>query len=175
MTTNEEIRQRILQSGQKATPAVPSKVAVQPKPAEKKGGNLLTPILGFFILLMSVMTIGGMIWKNQNKIGKTETPVAERIVVDRPVDPAYATKADLDAAMASLDRKVSGMDEKLAAWSHRVWLMGVAHNENVNLKISQDKYDPGYIYFDENWKLSHMPKTFEMSDDMRQKLQKDVR
>jgi hypothetical protein len=81
--------------------------------------------------------------------------------------------------LVALNKRLDDQDKRLAAWSHRLWLMGVAHNENVNIQIMEaqkrGQSDPGYIYFDTNWKLSRMPRTIEMDEKSKQDLQRDVK
>lgn len=177
--TAQEIRSRILQ-------AKPTQVRQQatPQPSRATGGtSMITALLGLLILVLSVATVGTLMFKKR--------PQAQPVVVaDRgtpekaqpPVvmeNPAYAKAADVNQRFAELEKKMAAQDQKMAVWTHRVWLLGVAHNENVNISTvtsQQRGYgDPGYIYFDSDWKLSRMPKTMQMDEKQRQDLEKSVK
>lgn len=93
---------------------------------------------------------------------------------DNPTPPVVcATKADVEAAFTSINKCLDEIDGRINHWSHRVWLLGVATNENA--AVASGTVQGGYITFDENWKINRMPQSMEFNDEQKQKLQKDVR
>lgn len=176
---DKDIRTRILSAQTKAQQPVVMGSATPPVAPKNKSQT--TMLLGVVILIMSVLTVGGLLYKKRSANPPSPPLVQERVVVEKqPVDnPSYAKKSDVEAHFAALNKRLDEQDKRLAAWSHRLWLVGVAHNENVNLKIMEaqgrGQADPGYIYFDADWKLSRMPKTIEMDDKAKEDLRKDVK
>jgi hypothetical protein len=94
--------------------------------------------------------------------------------------PVFANKTDVDAGFARLNDKIDKLSERCEVWGTRVWLLGLAHNENINIQQRQDYQrfgvaDSGYIFFDENWRLNRMPRSLQLSEESRDYLQKIVK
>lgn len=160
--TMQEIRDRILKNKKPV-------LQVQSQPPKK---NTSMVVLGVIILLMSVATVAGMFYKKQRPpqiINHTE-----RIERPRPVEENFMRKGDLDSKIDALSKRVDEQNSRLTLWIHRVWLLAVAQNENVNLSIQRGG-DPGYIYFDDQWKMNRMPRTMEMDDNQRNLLKNDLK
>jgi hypothetical protein len=179
----KEIRLRVAEmaAAKKTRTAVSDQEVLKLEPKEKKG--FLTLFLGCCILVLSVATLVAMATKGrmaEAMVGLVEP--AEHIIIEKePIkNPAYATKTDVERGFIDLNKRLDDMNKIIAVWSHRVWLLGVAHNENVNIKQRMDyQYncvrDSGYIVFDENWKLNRMPQTLQFSDDQKEEIRKSVR
>lgn len=159
-----------------------------PKKDNSGNSNMTTALLGVCILLMSAVTFWGL----YNNIPRSEplpqfsgdrTPHQKTQPV-QPVQPPpnYATKADVEAAVEKMARQLDKVNERLdkndktmATWGQRVWMLVLAHNENVFLRQRQEGTMAGcnnYIVFDQNWKMNRMPSTMQMSDEQRKKLEK---
>jgi hypothetical protein len=182
-TATKEIRLRVAEmvAAKKTRTAVSNQEVLKLEPKEKKG--FLTLFLGCCILVLSVAIFVAMATKGrmaEAMVGSVES--AERIVIEKePIqNSAYATKAEVERGFTDLNKRLDDINKIIAVWSHRVWLLGVAHNENVNIKQRMDHQytgvlDSGYIVFDENWKLNRMPQTLQFSDDQKEEIRKSVR
>lgn len=143
----------------------------------KKPNSGLTNFLALCVILLSAASVWAIIQKNMlaknqavatqmNTLNSTEVSIASQ---DK-------SKQDLNSSLLATNAKIEELAKKMEVWSNRTWLLGVAHNENMNLtrKIQQKQgiNDPGYIVFDENWKLNKVPTTMEMTEDQKSKLVK---
>jgi hypothetical protein len=169
---------------QQAPASSPIKPPVKTAPASS-GKGVFTTFLGICILLLSVATF----WVASNRKGRESAIMhpgpsqpTERIIVQKEptVNPAYATKADVEELFSKLNDRLDKADKRMDVWQHRIWLLGVAHNENVNIRQKMDfQYtgvrDSGYIVFDENWKLNRLPSTMQMDDKQKADLEKSVK
>ncbi len=82
----------------------------------------------------------------------------------------------MDGRMSNVEGKLETNIERDALWNHRVFLLGVAHNENANLaRHNQQPGSKDFIMFDEQWRISKMPETLTLSDEARQNLQRSLK
>lgn len=165
MTATNDIRQRVLAAGpaKRVTPLLsqpPAPVVYTPV-----GPRWVTVALGACILIMSVA-----IFFVVTRKAPTVAPVVR---ADPPAANAanFATKADLAAAVAQLSGRMDKSDKRIDLWAHRVWLLGVANNENAAL-TQQRLGTTGYILFDENWKLNQLPKSMQFDPQQQKDLVK---
>lgn len=178
MTTDQIIRQRVSEiAGKKST----TRLSIQavPQPVQKSGSALVT-FLVVCIFMLSIVTAAGLFYKN--RIGSVPLSNLESQVEQSPTvsnAPNYVTREEMQDAIAKLNQRFDSTDRQLANLSHRSWLLAVVGNENTNLqlRLNRDRgiADPGYIYFDDEWKLNRLPQTMEMDEQQRRDLQKDVR
>lgn len=125
-------------------------------------------------MLLSLATVVAMYHKNK----ATVPAVAQKAQVSAP--PSFATKAELDEAMAKVNDRLDKSTTRMDLWSHRIWLLAVANNENVALRKKQEAQYPGvvenrYIFFDENWKINRFPDSMELTEKQKQDLQRDTK
>jgi cell division protein FtsL len=170
MNTNTDfIRERIKAAANKKQ----NVVKIQSVPvSENKNGSSLTTFLGICVIMLSVGTVWAIFQKNM--ASKTIATTVSPTNVQSQVSPLISNNNDLSNDIAEQNKKLEDLTKRMETWSNRTWLLGVAHNENMNLtrKIQQRQNvgDPGYIVFDENWKLNRVPTTMEMTEDQKRKL-----
>jgi|688.fasta_scaffold12037_6 hypothetical protein len=124
--------------------------------------NKLFKLLAFCIILLSAASVWIILKKKPNASRQN----IETLNQNKTKNFAEST--------AENNEKIKEISKKLDTWANRIWLLGIAHNENINLtkKIQQKQgiQDPGFIVFDHEWKLNRMPSTMEMSEDQKDKL-----
>lgn len=179
MTTDQIIRQRVSEiAGKKST----TKLSIQavPQPVQKSGSPLVT-FLVVCIFVLSIITAAGLFYKSQIGVAplvNSQSSQIEQSSSSVPV-PNYVTREEMQDALAKLNQRFDSTDRQLANLSHRSWLLAVVGNENTNLQLRLNRErgiaDPGFIYFDDEWKLNRLPQTMEMDEQQRRDLQKDVR
>jgi hypothetical protein len=155
------IRERIRQA---VTENTVQAQAILTTPVEKK--SFMTTFLGVCILLLSVATVWAMVRKNVDKIIPANTIAQTTTVSELPQGKPELTSQKLD-----------DLTKKMEIWANRTWLLGVVHNENMNLtrqmQQAQGIKDPGYVVLDDNWKLNRVPSTMQMTEEQKQKLVRD--
>lgn len=143
---------------------------------EKEKSKFLQTFLGFCIVFMAVAITIALISKGvgfdfrqfikQDKVVETTTEV----IVDRPtIDPNIISDTEWKER---LETRLDNIESNYRIWKHRVWLLGLAHNENANIE-KRIHGDQGYIVFDDLWKINKMPETMALSPEQRQSLQRD--
>lgn len=132
---------------------------------ENKSNNTTRATLAAVILLMSFVTIAFFVYRQKVAPVNTQKPV----VIERIHDNGHV----------DLKKKVEDLDKKVSNCLHKIWLLNVAHNENVNLTtvINQQHgwEDPELIYFEANGKLNRLPKTMGVDESVKKDLEKDLK
>lgn len=164
-----EIRSRIKMA------AANNQEIIPPNITSKKANSGLTNFLGLCVILLSFASVWAIIQKNMSsKTQAVATQMNPLSSTEASITSQDNFKQDLNSSVLATNAKIEELAKKMEVWSNRTWLLGVAHNENMNLtrKIQQKQgvNDPGYIVFDENWKLNKVPTTMEMSEDQKRKL-----
>lgn len=145
---------------------------------QKQGRSFGTIFLGVCILMMSIVSI----WAVLKKSG--HLPVSNQshfeVQVTPPVLPQPPVpQPDVHNALVQFDQRLSTVEKNQHVWAFRSWLMGLAINENVNLtRRIQDRQgiaDPGYIVFDEQWKINRKPSTLKLTDEQKERLNEAVK
>lgn len=138
-----------------------------------KDGRFTTILLGICALVVSVGTFWTMFNHNPKAIvaAHPRKQVATNVKIAPPL-PNFATKEEVESWIAEtemklgdIDGKLDGLNQKLDLWAHRAWLLSLANNENANLAKRYQGEDPGYIVFDDQWKINKIPKTMRFSED----------
>ncbi len=153
-------------------------------PTEEKSGFLKTFLTSCCVLLSLAMTVAitakGMGWKLPWK--QKTTPAVQPIVIhSHNHEPARQVQSeDYSAAIASIDAKVTKLDEAIKKCNNRVWLLGIAHNENtVMTKNINQKYHPNeandYLTFDRDWKINRLPRTMMIDGEDAETIRRAVR
>lgn len=140
--------------------------------SENKNGSSLTTFLGICVIMLSVGTVWAIFQKNM--ASKKIAAAGDKPAVIQQVSPLIGNNNDVSNDIAEQNKKLEDLTKRMETWSNRTWLLGVAHNENMNLtrKVQQKQGvgDPGFLVFDENWKLNRVPTTMEMTEDQKRKL-----
>ena len=129
--------------------------------------NQSTIILGICIAILSLFTFYSMLMKG-NKLNTIKKPVITNIEMIK-VDDVKSNQ--VNDSKNIIDKKLEEMNNRITVWTHRIWLLGVANNENISLQKniieSQGIEDPGFIVFDTNWKMNRVPKTMPLNEEHR--------
>lgn len=164
MTTSQEIRQRILALEAASEPADPVPVV------RKSPKKVVTIALGACILILSIATYGAILFKSNNA-KHTVSPVVK-------TEPAV-TRSDVESLFSNFNERFDKSDKRIDMLSNRIWLLGVAHNENINLIAKREWQQFGlnsnYIVFDEAWKINRIPEIMTLPDDVKEKLMENVK
>lgn len=136
-----------------------------------------TPILAVVILFLALSTLTVFVVKKQTTVAKKPDHIIERIK-EHVVPANMATKEDLAELDDRLNGRMDKAEKRIGTWGNRVWLLGIAHNENVNLMRSAEQKRYGthsdYIVFDGDWKINHMPNTMDI-EDLKEDLKKNLK
>lgn len=162
MTTSQEIRQRILAldtTDQNLAPELEEYKVL-------KNNNLMPAVLGLCILILSIATFGAILLKRH----------PSEVL---PPNHNVTSRTDVETIFEKVDQKINQIDKRVDVLSNRIWLLGIAHNENINL-IAKHEWErfgvnSNYIVFDEKWNLSRMPETMPLSDEMKEGLSKNIK
>lgn len=127
---------------------------------------------------MCLVGARGMGWEPSWKRRPVQAPVQTPVVEQNREQ--YITHAEVAAALASLDSKVTGLDASFKKWNNRVWLLGLAHNENTAMiKSLNQKCHPNepndYLMFDREWKINRMPRTMQIEGADSETLRNSVK
>jgi len=82
--------------------------------------------------------------------------------------------------LSSLDSRMDDMESSFKTWNRRVWLLGIATNENATMNsYLNKKYHPNepsdFISFERDWKISRMPRSLNLDQNDKEKLQEQVK
>jgi hypothetical protein len=123
-----------------------------------KGNKLIIPFMAMSAIL-SVLIIWALFSKEAAE---------EDVSVFKEEKVASTTMED---RMKELER-VSGV------LVHRTWLLGLANNENAthskNLHKTLGQSDPGYIIFNEEWKMNKRPSKLKISESWEKELDSSI-
>jgi hypothetical protein len=145
-----------------------SNVKATIKRKKPEASNFLTSFLGICILLLSVFMFFAINIKDKENKAVVAVPTAVKSNV-----------AENKEWMDKTEQKIDEINSKLSTWSNRIWLMSIAHNENVylnkKLQSKQGIADPGYIVLSEDWKLNKAPVTMRMTEEQQKKLVETIK
>lgn len=179
--TAEYIRQHVKKMAVKRPPSI-YKAQTIVIPPRKEKSNALANFLVFCIVIISLGTLAGMFLlspKGQALLNPTKSEVR----AERPTPPAtvpdsvpdYMRREDAHSWMSAANTRLSKLEQDAKVMQHRVWLLGLATNENAALcdKMDADHHQVnqrGFVRVDENWKLSPLPKTMQLTDEMKREI-----
>jgi hypothetical protein len=127
------------------------------------------------IILLAVASGMMMFWGKDKPVAKpmgiqprTESPVS-------PVNNSPLIKPQ-PSQPSQVEARLAGMEERMKTWQYRVWLLGLANNENVAQlhKMDADHHkveNRGFVTFDSNWALSKVPESMQLNEEQRQQIQ----
>jgi hypothetical protein len=185
---NDVVRQRVLDE---LGGAEEQSVSIEPTappsaPPQPKEENNWLWILIALVFMSSVTTFGMILYSKANST--KVVPEQQMVEKDRPATPLPPAPGMTPEEVQStvrpmLDEQSKKLDElkrRVEVISHRQWLLGVAHNENVC--VSENNLGPyvpairgRYLTIDEDWKLSRVPEFLKMSEEDRARLLDAVR
>lgn len=133
-----------------------------------------------FIILMSIAMVVELLRNGANKssnitsVGSSASSFEiETKTETKPSDlPDFKPIQDIDI---SIDVKVEKLQKEMSEIQHRVWLLAISNNENANLSQTMDAShhrvdDRGFITFDKDWQMSHLPKTILLTEEQKEKI-----
>ena len=184
---NEVVRQRVLDelagAEEQSVLIEPTAPSAPPQPKQEESNWIW--ILIALVLLSSVTTFGMILY---SKVGSTKVVPEQIVEKERPATPLPPAPGMTPDEVQStvrpmLDEQSKKLDElkrRVDVISHRQWLLGVAHNENVCVSENNlGPYAPAirgrYLTIDEDWKLSRVPEFLKMSEEDRARLLDAVR
>lgn len=153
---------------------------VNPVPVVKeavKSQGFLNKFLGSCIVILTMATIGMIIYRNYNK-EYTVTSYPREIREERPSTqrPIIVPPLPDRSGMSELNQRIDKLEVMMKEWTRRIWLLSLAHNENVNMARQHGACAPNYyIFFEPDWKLNRFPNSLQVPEELRGELQKDVK
>jgi len=141
-------------------------------PAQERS-KFLTNFLVSCIFLVSVATVFGLLYKIDWK--STKNPDQP---VEKPIE--YMTQTEAESLISSVESRVDDIESSFKNLSNRVWLLVIAHNENIEMMKTLDrKYHPNepsdYIVFERDWKLNRMPRSIGLEEKDKNKLKENIK
>lgn len=134
---------------------------------EKEKPQFVAVFLFTAIILLAAATAMMMFWKGDAP--KTSLGQGE-VVIERPVNPD-----PWQGQSPSVETRLTSLEQRMKTWQYRLWLLGLANNENVSQlkKMDKDHHrvdDRGFVTFDENWNLSRVPESMQLTEEQRQQI-----
>lgn len=171
LNTNQEIQQRIRELRNQ-------RQFVQHVMPKKNKPQFVTLFLGTCIVLMSLVIVSMAAVKYD--VFASRPVIVKRPAPTEPVTPQLVVNGDLEQRVAALEKQSQSWSSLFQTWSTRSWLIAVALNENANIAKTIDAThhhnpNPGYITFDENWKLNKAPKTVKLSTADQERIKQHVK
>ncbi len=157
MTIEEMIRQRLQETNTVAAQSVDLEVG------QKGTNNFLTHM----VIVISIITFGVFAYdyllpEVKAKLAAKSKPTNDIIMPYIEPEPE-AEPQMMSVPQRNLAAELDALKDTVHTWATRTWMLGVANNENFNLlkrvQSRQCLQDPGYIIFDEKWKMNRTPQT----------------
>jgi len=164
--TQKQIRNRIAQLAQTRQQVRAQDVSIP----EKEKPQFVAVFLFTAIILLAVTTALLMFWKGDSP--QTHGPALsggfQRI--ERPVNPEIQPHQS-----PSVEIRLSSLEERMKVWQYRLWLLGLANNENVAQlkKMDTDHHrvnNRGFVTFDSDWTLNRVPDSMQLTEEQRQQI-----
>ena len=180
----QQIRNRISQKARKVrTPQPQPQPRYQPQlqaqdivlPKKDKPGFLAVFLIScmFFVFLGTLMVVFDVDVFNRGGSMMPSTPVSPSTpeITQPPSVPSTPPVPRGDP----LELRVSQIEKDLKVYQHRIWMLGLASNENANLAQRVDVQhhkvnDRGYITFDEEWNMNKIPETMLITPEQREEI-----
>jgi hypothetical protein len=169
MTVAQHVRKKISEYGLGEKACSESKSIIYEEVKPEPNNNFLSKFLGSSLLIMTIATFYLLMNKNYVKSSVAIT----RPVVNMQYQQSNGQPNRLD--IGGINSRLEKIENEIKTYNHRVWLLAVAHNENVNLAKQQGVCAPqSFVYFNDQWKLNRMPQTMTMSELQRFELQTSI-
>lgn len=142
---------------------------------EKEKSQFFGVFLTTCIILLFVATLGMLFMQEggfdrfTNVASVEQEPVVEQ---NREVPPQTQPQPQ---PQPRLDPRVTKLEKDMDVFKHRVWLLGIATNENSYHAEQMDKAhhrvnERGFVKFDKDWKLNRVPKSMSLTPDQIERL-----
>ncbi len=165
-TTQNHIRSRIAEMARSKHQQVRAQDIRIP---EKEKPQFMAIFLFTAIILLAVATGLMMFGKHgstsRQGIGKLPSEVtATPPAVQQPQQPTPQQSA--------MTARVTNLEERMRTWQYRLWLLGLANNENVSQlrKMDTDHHrvdNRAFITVDSEWRLNKVPESMQLSDEQK--------
>jgi hypothetical protein len=151
---SNEIRKRVRAMAEEKT---------VPPTVNKSEPSILTVFLGAMLVLMSLVIIFVAFRGHQS----SATP-------QQPAQPPRISQPFVQPKNDVVGARLAQQDQTIKNIAQRVWLLGLAHNENANIA---KKFNPNerFITLDEEWRLNKVPETMSLTPDQREDLKNWVK
>lgn len=176
---NTYIREEVTKALRRRVRAQSLPIPIQNPIPPKERPKFLTHFLVSCIFLVSVATIFALVSKTMDWHWNSNPIVVDRQVQTPPAE-RYMSHSEATEALSSLDSRMSDMESSFKTWNRRVWLLGIATNENATMNsYLNKKYHPNepsdFISFERDWKISRMPRSLNLDENDKEKLQEQVK
>lgn len=170
MTVAQHVRKKLSEHGLGERISSESRPIVYEEIKLESNNNFLSKFLGSSLLIMTIATLYLLMNKNY---------VKQPVITMKPVDNVQYQQSSgqptTRSTVGGINSRLEKLENEMKIYNHRVWLLGVAHNENVNIAKQQGACAPqSLIYFNDQWKLNRMPLTMTMSELQRFELQTSI-
>ena len=175
---NTYIREEVTKALRRRVRTQSLPIPIQNPIPPKERTKFLTHFLVSCIFLVSVATIFALLSKTMDW-GNSPVIVERQPVQTKPAE-RYMSHSEATEILSSLDSRMSDMESSFKTWNKRVWLLGIATNENATMNsYINKKYHPNepsdFISFERDWKISRMPRSLNLDEKDKEKLQEQVK
>jgi hypothetical protein len=144
---------------------------------EKEKPGFFAIFLITCVFLLFVATVGMMLVRDGG-FDLSSIMASDEVVVqeqERPSTNVEVTPPVIPQRDDKMEARVSELERDMRVFEHRVWLLGLATNENANMSKKMDTAhhrvdDRGFVTFDKDWKLSRVPETMQLTEEQRQRI-----
>jgi hypothetical protein len=172
---NTYIREEVTKAMRRRVRAQSLPMPSNPIPVKERS-KFLTHFLASCIFLVFIATIFAVVSKS---VDWKSTPVVTEKRIQQPTE-RYMSHSEASDKLSTLDSRMSDIESSFKTWNRRVWLLGIANNENATMNSALiRKYHPNeqsdLISFERDWKISRMPRSLNLEGSDKEKLQEQVK
>ena len=167
------VQPQIVAMGIEETPSVMQPPVTQPAaPTSKKLDSTSGAIgIGVMVVLISIVLIFFMSQKKSGEY-RSQGLTGPTISQQQQQPSRYMSTTEAHAWTATMNNRITSVEEQMKRWAYRVWLLAVVGNENAADKFNQQR-NP--IILDEQWKLSRVPETMQLTDEQKRELKQSLK
>lgn len=168
-TTQNHIRSRIAEMARSKHQQVRAQDLRIP---EKEKPQFMAIFLFTAIILLAVAT-GLMMF---GKHGSASQSIGSLPSEASVTPPSTQQPTQPTPQMSSMTARMTSLEDRMKIWQYRLWLLGLANNENVSQlrKMDADHHrieNRAFITVDSDWRLSKVPESMQLSDEQKQFIQ----
>ena len=166
---SNEIRKRI-QMCAVETPVTTLPAKTLPVVKKKDDVSFLTYFIGAALTILVMVLLTMPVWKNSVlNIQRPQQQVNIPPANPKPIV-GYVPVSDYNKDMVAVNAKIDGLDKVVRTIGLRSWVSSLAQNENINVYQKLHPQEKGYITLDDEWRLSKIPETMQLTQDQKEQL-----
>jgi hypothetical protein len=136
--------------------------------------NLLTVFLSAMLVMLSIgILFISLRGRNLTPTVLQHQPIAQQQqqMPIQTMPQGGVTRTEFSTFQRNVNQKVDSLDQMLKIFGTRVWLLGLAHNENTMVyQKTHPQEAQSYITLDQEWRISRIPEQMDLSPEQKQDL-----